>query len=321
MQTRIEGCVFRYVLIATLALPLAGCAALQEPPHTVEHLSLRNKAERPTDDGLRLTLAYDEARAGCQDPATAAFAALRTSPDTTVTTQAMAEYRARIGGSLSSSRLAYSTVQYDSRFGDIVFGLDTYALGPTRRLQPYAVVHSWDDTRSSTRACEPVVYNDNAEIFGGGSRYNIGSRPGKYFFAKAGEQISFIGRGNSPELRYGFASSSESGTPGRGHTSYGFSVASYSRYGADIIGYGNTLYDIPLLRASRGIFGTNFALDAHRDYWNNIGDLELGVNVGSPRFSFTVAGVDGMYLPRGGVTPPPRFYTTLPPSIIWGPRL
>jgi hypothetical protein len=233
----------------------------------------------------------------------------------------MAEYRAGVGGSLSSSRLAYSTAQYDSRFGDIVFGLDSYALGSARRLQPYAVVHSWGDTPSSTRAYEPLAYSDNAEKFGDDLRSNVGSRPEQYLFDKTREQISLIGRGNSPESRYGFVSWPESGTPGRSHTSYGFSVASYSRYSADIIGYGNILHDFPLLPASRGIFGTNFVLDTHRAYWNNIGELEPGAKFASPRFSFTIAGVDGMYLPRGGVTPPRRSYLTLRPSIIRGTRL
>jgi tetratricopeptide (TPR) repeat protein len=277
--------------------------------------------QRPADDRIKLALAYDQAGAGHPDLAVAAFTALEKSPDASVASQAAAELRARMVGAARGSREAYATVQYDSRFADTVVGVDTYALAPARRLQPYAVMHSWDDTRSSTHGSGAVVYNDNAEFLGSGVRYNLGSRPGKYFFAEAGEEVSLIGRGASQQIQYGFASWSESGTPGRGHTSYGFSIASYSRYGANVIGYTNVLHDFPLSSGLRGIVGTNFAIDTHRDYWNNVGELEIGIKVGSPRFSFTLAGVDGVYLPRGGVAPPKRFYTTFRPSITWSPHI
>lgn len=277
--------------------------------------------ERPSDDRMKLALAYDQARSGHSDLAVAAFTLLQKSPDETVANQAAAELRARLGGALHSSRVAYATVQYDSRFANTVFGVDAYALAPARRLQPYAVIHSWDDTRSSDRAQEPLIYNDDGEVFGGGVRYNIGTRAGSYFFAEGGEQISLIGRGTSPEFRYGFASWSERGSAAGGHTSYGFSVASYSRYGANVIGYSNILHDFPLTSGFRGVVGTNFALDSHREYWNNVAEVEVGVKVGSPRFSVTLAGVDGVYLPRGAAVPFHRSYTTFRPSITWSPHL
>jgi tetratricopeptide (TPR) repeat protein len=280
---------------------------------------------RPSDDRLRLALAYDQARTGHPELATAAFTQLKDSSDPDVAAKANAELRARMtttSTSISrSSRVAYGTVQYDSRFGDIVFGGDAYALGPAGRLQPYFTIHSWDDTRSSARAYEPIIYNDNSEILAGGLRLNLGSVGERYFFVESGEQISLIGRGSSPELRYGFASWSEAGRPGRGHTSFGFSVASYSRYGANIISYSNVLHDFPLASKIRGVIGTNFAFDTHREYWNNFGEIELGIKIGTPRLSFTLAGVDGVYLQRGALLPTKRSYTTFRPSLTWSPHL
>jgi tetratricopeptide (TPR) repeat protein len=278
---------------------------------------------RPHDDRLRLALAYDEARAGFPERSRVALTELKDSPDPDVSRQATAELRARMTTTERppSSRAAYGAVQYDSRFHDVVFGADIYALAPQGRFVPYFAIHSWDDTRSSARAYEPVIYNDNSEIFGGGVRYNVGRGQGQYFFVEAGEQISLIGRGNSPELRYGVASWSEIGRPGFGHTSFGLSVASYSRYGADVIGYSNILHDFPLTRGIRGVAGTNFAFDTHRDFWNNFGEIELGIKIGSPRLSFTFAGVGGLYLPRGANVPSKPFYTTLRPSITWSPKL
>jgi hypothetical protein len=275
---------------------------------------------RPDDDRLKLALAYDQAATGHPDLALAAFAALQKSPDTSVATQAAAELRARMGGASGSSRAAYVTLQYDSRFANTLLGIDTYALAPARRIQPYAVLHSWADTRSSTHGSGAIVYNDNAETFGGGLRYNLGLQPNQFFFVEAGEEVSLLGRGTSPQLQYGFASWSERGTQGRGHTSYGFSIGSFSRYGANVIGYSNILHDFPLSSSLRGVVGTNFAVDTHRDYWNNVGEIELGVKIGSPRFAFTLAGIGGVYLPRGGVVPK-RFYSTLRPSIAWSPHL
>jgi hypothetical protein len=45
MQKRINGCVFRYVLTATLLVQLEGCAALQEPAHDPELSALRSQTE------------------------------------------------------------------------------------------------------------------------------------------------------------------------------------------------------------------------------------------------------------------------------------
>jgi tetratricopeptide (TPR) repeat protein len=113
--------------------------------------------KQPGDDRLRLALAYDQARAGHPELATAEFTTLQHSADPDVSAKAAAELRARMADRARSSRVGYGTLEYDSRFHDIVFGADVYALGPAGRFTPYLSIHSWDDTRSSARGYEPVI--------------------------------------------------------------------------------------------------------------------------------------------------------------------
>jgi hypothetical protein len=216
----------------------------------------------------------------------------------------------------------YSSLEYESRFGDAIFGADVFSLGVARTVQTYGVLHSSGDTRSSASGVAgPIIYNDNAEIIGGGVRINLSTHSTSFLFAEVGEGFSLVGRGNHPDFRYGYDSWSEKGSASRAHTSYGFSAASYSRYGANIIGYGSMLHDFPLRPWMRGIVGANAALDTHRDYFNNIGEIEAGVRLGTPNLQLRLLGVAGTYLSRGVGIPISRPYTSFRPAIFWSRQL
>lgn len=216
----------------------------------------------------------------------------------------------------------YASLEYESRFGDAIFGADAFALGVARKIQTYGVLHSSGDTRSSASGVDgPIIYNDNAEIMGGGARFNLSTHSTSYLFAEVGEGFSLVGRGNHPDVRYGYDSWSEKGSASRAHTSYGFSAASYSRYGADIIGYGNMLHDFPLRPWMRGVVGANAALDTHRDYFNNIGEIVAGVRFGTPHLQLRLLGAAGTYLSRGVGIPITRPYTSFRPAVFWSRQL
>lgn len=221
----------------------------------------------------------------------------------------------------SRNDAAFSSLEYESRFHDAIFNSDAYSMGADRRIQPYAVLHSSVDSRSSANAVTPIIYNDNAEIMSGGARYHLGNHPGEFFFAEAGEGFSLVGKGDHPDFRYGWDSWSEQGSAARGHTSYGFSAAYYSRYAGDVIGYGAILHDFPFRRGIRGVVGINGALDDHREYYNNIGEVEAGIQAGTSHLQLRLLGVAGTYLSRGVGIPISRSYTSFRPTIFWAQQL
>ena len=221
----------------------------------------------------------------------------------------------------SRNDAAFSSLEYESRFHDVIFNSDAYSMGAQRKITPYAVLHSSVDSRSSAGGVVPIVYNDNAEILNGGARYRLGNSPGTFLFMEGGEGFSLIGKGNHPDFRYGWDSWSEHGSATRAHTSYGFSSAFYSRYGGDVIGYGTILHDFPFRRGIRGVVGINGALDDHREYYNNIGEIEGGVQAGTSHLQLRILGAAGTYLSRGVGIPNTRSYTSFRPTIFWSQQL
>jgi hypothetical protein len=215
----------------------------------------------------------------------------------------------------------FSSLEDESRFHDVIINSDAYAMGADRRIQPYAVLHSSADSRSSANGVTPIIYNDNAEIISGGARYHLGNHSGAFLFAEAGEGFSLVGKGDHPDLRYGWDSWSEHGSESRAHTSYGYSAAYYSRYDGDVIGYGTILHDFPVRRGIRGVIGINGALDDHRAYYNNIGEIEAGIQAGTSHLQLRLLGVAGTYLSRGVGIPISRPYTSFRPTIFWAQAL
>jgi hypothetical protein len=66
-----------------------------------------------------------------------------------------------------------------------------------------------------------------------------------------------------------------------------------------------------------GIVGINAVADAHRDFYNNIAELEAGFRLGGPHLGVKLLGVKGWYTARGADRPAQSSYLTLRPEITW----
>ena len=199
----------------------------------------------------------------------------------------------------------YGYSYYDSRFDDTFFGADeTYALSrPGQGVQPYLVAHLSDDTKSGPPG-SPQIYSDDALIADFGLRTAL--TPHITAFVEGGVGIGLRGQGTISDARYGGLYSQEWGKLGHDFTSIDTSVAVYSRYAGNTIGYLNALHIFPG-RTVRPLFGINGGLDSHSVYGNNFVEAVYGIQAGTTAVSYRLVGVEGEYLTRGTIRPQPAY--------------
>lgn len=267
----------------------------------------------PSDERAKLERAYDLQDAGQPAAATAQFAALRTSPDQAVADQATREWQAR-----QVTRQSWELFGYDlneSRFADNFYGFDLRKTFTATPIQPYAVLHVVGDTRSSGPGQNAQIFSDNAAVVDAGLRAHVA--PGTYLFAEGGVGIGTRGEGTISDLRYGLASSQQWGRFPSG-LSLDASLAYYSRYAGNTIGYINVLKAVQLHGPVSFVFGIEGALDAQRLYYNNYINEVGGLQFGTPWVKVRIEGYAGQYLARGSNQPANTTYSSFRPEILFG---
>jgi tetratricopeptide (TPR) repeat protein len=203
---------------------------------------------------------------------------------------------------------------YDSRFLDTFIGADgIYALGPARGIQPYVTAHLSEDTRSGAPG-SPQIYSDDALILDAGARATLA--PHLVAFAEAGAGIGLRGQGTIGDVRYGALYGDQWGMRPHGVTSVDASVAVYSRYAGNTIGYYNVrhVFGGSVLRP---ILGINGGLDSHNVFGNNYIEGIYGIETGSSAVTYRIVGVEGTYLTRGTYDAHPG-YSSLRVILIFG---
>lgn len=275
-------------------------------------------ALKPADDRAKLQRAYYLDAAKRASDANAAFAALRTSADSEVARAARAEVAARAGSGGTerpSHGEIFGYVQNESRFRDNFYGFDAKRTLGRAANSPYLVLHYTADTRSGAGQ-GAQIFNDNAAVVDLGVRTRIGKN-GPYVFIEGGEAIGLLNQGNQTDLRYGAAYSGEFGNQLGGHTTVDASIATYSRYTNTIL-YAGLAHDFPLKGRLRWVIGSNIALDAHRVYSNNYGEVFGGVEYSARNVKVRLLGASGTYFSRGVGIPAQSTYSTFRPQVLFG---
>ncbi|HTA40244.1 MAG TPA: hypothetical protein VK760_14265 [Candidatus Acidoferrales bacterium] len=266
-------------------------------------------AKHPDDEAFALDVAYAELNAGRRAQAEARFRTLASSGNAKVGEPAQKQLAAMSGASGSANTggtrgYAYAYSDYESRFADVFNGAFVrYDLeGPSPAI-PYLAFHLTYDTRSGAPGVAQI-YNDNAAVFNGGVRFPIGTYG--YGFFEAGYSAGLRRQPSFLEDRYGFAYSRDYGTLSerKPHALLNGSIADYSRFAANIIGYGQASYDVTIAQPLRAIAGGTVAFDTHRLYYNNYAEGYAGLVVrGSPVWYVRAVALTGTYTGRG-VDPP-----------------
>lgn len=272
----------------------------------------------PTNDRIRLARAF-ELTHGEKMRARELFAELSNSTDDAVRQRARTELAAAAGSNRGRHSLeTFSVVEYDSRLNDVFINIDSRIIASSGRVRAYQFDRIATDTRSEGAGSAPLVLNDNALVGGVGVRAAIGESTMTYAFAEAGQAASLLGRPGSLDLRLGLASS-VAYTNERGvRNTIDWSATSYSRYAGNIIGYFQGMREYPLGQGRvRGIVGTRAVIDSHREFYNNIFELQGGVQIGSQSFAIRFLGVAGTYLPIGKNVPKRPFYVTVRPQLLF----
>lgn len=275
----------------------------------------RYLALAPGDDRARLQRAYDLANLGREADATSAFAALRTSSDPAIAKAATAEYQARTAVFQPPKLDVYAYGLSDTRLHDTFYGADVRYLLASSRVAPYVALHVVNDTRSGGSGAVAQIFSDNAVVASLGLRAQV--FPGAYLFAEGGEAMSLLGKGTISDLRYGINGGLYRGTPTSG-LSFDGSLAVYSRYSNNAIGYVGLRKAMPLGRSVALLVGFNAALDSQRIYSNNYVEATAGIQFGTGNLKFRIEGIAGEYLPRGINLPAAGGYTTLRPELLYG---
>jgi tetratricopeptide (TPR) repeat protein len=207
---------------------------------------------------------------------------------------------------------SYGYSQYESRFSDGFFGVDTQYVLARGVIQPYIANHIIDDVTSGAPGT-PQIYSDNAVIFDGGLRARVS--PYAYFFAESGVGIGTRGQGTIPDLRYGFLFSQRWGR--QAITEIDTSAAVYSRYQNNFISYFTAYHEYGWKRI-RPIFGLNGGFDEKSIFGNNFVEGFEGIAVGTDALSVRLLQVEGAYLTRGLPIPANGRYSTFRALLVWG---
>lgn len=201
--------------------------------------------------------------------------------------------------------------QYEGRFSDAFFGLDSrYTLAPGV-VQPYVASHIVSDIASGAPGT-PQIFSDNAVIFDTGVHIRLS--PYAAFFGEGGVGIGTRGQGTISDLRYGFLYSQRWGN--RAFTEMDASAVVYSRYKGNFISYFTLLHEFGSKKV-RPIVGIDGAFDAKSIFGNNFVDGFAGVQLGTDAVALRLLTVNGLYLTRG--LPVQRMgYSTFRAMLIFG---
>jgi hypothetical protein len=269
-----------------------------------------------SDDRAKLQRAYDLANAGKQADATAQFAALRSSYDAAVAKQATAEFNVRSAKPLRDE--GWSVFGYavnESRFSDTFYGVDARkSFSPKAAVEPYAVLHLVGDTRSGSGQ-NAQIFSDNAAVTDVGVRTRIAK--GTFLFAEGGLGFGLRNQGTITDARYGIASSRQWGGDANG-VSFDGSLATYSRYQGNTIGYLDVRKAIPLAGPIALLIGADAGLDAQRLYYNNFLQGDIGLQFTKGALKLRLETYEGVYLGRGLARPTKTTYTSIRPVILFG---
>ena len=289
-------------------------------------------AARPNDDGFAIDLTYAELKAGNIDRAQAILAArkpylqahpdaaklwlelsyreadakrypqaiadldsyLALQPNDAAALSQRADYVTDLWGGPRATTYAYSS--YEGRYNDIFLGADhDYTLAPNHGIQPYLAAHLTEDTRSGAPGTSQI-FSDNALVTDAGLRQSI--TPNVTIYLEAGYGFGLRGQGTITDLRYGLTYGQQWGSALSGSTNVDASVALYSRYAGNTIGYYDVAHVFPG-QTLRPIIGLNGGLDSHREYGNSFLEGIYGFDIGSGRLTYRILGVEGTYLTRG----------------------
>jgi len=271
----------------------------------------------PADDAFALDLAYAELRAGDNADALALFHRLAGSTDAKVGDAARAQL-AVMSGSAAARGYTYSAAQYESRFNDfIVDGFSYYDLETPRALTPYVALRYTYDTRSSVGLGQ--IYFENYVSGAVGLRQKIGAYI--YAYADAAYSIGLGGQRSFPETRYGVAGSRDYGLldSAKPHMLVDGSIAVYSRYAGNTIGYLQMHYDVKVAGHLRAVVGDRVYADTQRLEYNNFLEVHEGALYWfTPGLYLEGLGVQGTYDGRGTPRASPAGYTTWRVLLIYG---
>lgn len=230
-------------------------------------------------------------------------------PGDTAAKRQRADYVNSIWGGPRYQTFGYG--QYEGRFPDTFFGLDSkYSLAPGK-LQPYLTSHIVGDLESGAPGSSQI-FSDNAMIFDAGARLRLG--PSLSFFGEGGIGVGTRGQGTITDLRYGFTYSQRWGK--HAFTQLDASAVLYSRYGTNTISYVTLLHQAGSKRI-RPITGVDAGYDAKSTFGNNFLDAFAGVQVGTDSAALRVLLVNGIYLSRG-LPIPQTNYSTLRVLFVFG---
>lgn len=206
-------------------------------------------------------------------------------------------------------------LEHDSHYSDTFYGADvSYDLAGTK-LTPYVIVHGTADTRSGAAGISQI-FSDNAVVVNFALRTALGSHG--LAFAEAGQAVGLRGSPSASDFRAGLAYFNEFGSAKTAHTLANGSMVEYSRFAGNVILYGSLVHDFPLLWQLRGVVGSNLGADAHRDYFNNFGEVFGGVQYSSHGVTLRYVRLYGTYLNRGLDRPDPIDYSSTRPMLLFG---
>jgi tetratricopeptide (TPR) repeat protein len=271
----------------------------------------------PSDDRFALDVAYAEINAGRTEDAIALLERLSSSSDPNVAALAsrqLSSLTAPVPVYHPPPGYAYLYSQYESALADVFNGASIRydLINPLHGVRPFAALHLSYDTRSGVPGFGQV-YNDNAAVFDGGLRDPIG--PYGYAFVEAGYSAGLRGQKSFPEVRYGFAYSRDYGSlQGPVHALLDGSIATYSRYQGNTLGYLAPSADVRVAGALRGIGGVTYAFDVRGLPGNNFVDVYGGPMLRlSNALALRTVAVRRMYL-----TPSPADYTGFRALLVYG---
>jgi hypothetical protein len=276
----------------------------------------------PDDDRFALDLAYAEINAGRNTEAIALLRKLRSSSDATVASAAGRQLDVMIAPATTYTPppgYAYVYSQYESALADVFNGAnlryDLLNPNPVYGARPFVALHLSYDTRSGVPGYGQV-YNDNAAVFDMGFRDPIG--PYGYVFVEGGYSVGLRGQPSFADFRYGVAYSRDLGLPtAPQHALLDGSIATYSRYQGNTLGYLAPSYDVRLKGPLRAIAGVTYAFDVRGLNGNNYVDIYAGPMLrASSAWALRTVVVRRTYL-----TPTPANYTGFRALLVYGSGL
>jgi hypothetical protein len=208
----------------------------------------------------------------------------------------------------------FGSGQYEARFNDEFFGLDTsYDLEPAWLIQPYFALHGNGDVRSGPPGSQEI-FADNSMVSDLGLHAHLG--PYTYIFIEGGNGVGLRGQGDIPDFRYGIQFSDQWGTYPHASTVANASAAVYSRYGGNLITY----YSVYHLAGGKfpfhPIFGFNAGADTQSVFGNSFIEGFVGAQLGTPFVYVRAEEVKGSYLSRG-IPNQSGFYATFRGQLIF----